>query len=248
MARHAQRDGARAAGRAGHAAAAPLLGRRSLDLGDLTRGTVAFRVLSIFLVLAVLVLVMSLVGWHPIRRTTDLAGHILGSGRVSNVTAQAVPADAFPGLPAAWAVDDVRGRGFATRWTLGGNGDPNSACAGPPPPQAAASSLVLTFPKMTNVREIGIEAGLPDGDPQIAARWRPQTLALYWPGGKCQAVQLAKEPGLQRFTVDAGLVNQVTIVGRRLPTGERIVGPARHRRGHVLGADEADRPRRAERV
>ncbi|HEX5811827.1 MAG TPA: hypothetical protein VFY38_07000, partial [Pseudonocardia sp.] len=144
--------------------------------------------------------------------TTDQIGHILGTGRVSNVTAQAVPADAFPGLPAAWAVDDVRGRGFATRWTLGGNGNPNSACAAPPPPQAAASSLVLTFPRMTNVREIGIEAGLPDGDPQIAARWRPQALALYWPGGKCQAVQLAKEPGLQRFTVDAGLVNQVTIV------------------------------------
>ena len=180
--------------------------------GDLTRGTIAFRVLSIFIVLAVLVLVMSLVGWHPIRRTTDQIGHILGTGRVSNVTAQAVPADAFPGLPAAWAVDDVRGRGFATRWTLGGNGDPKSACAAPPPPQAAASSLILTFPKMTNVREIGIEAGLPDGDAQIAARWRPQTLALYWPGGKCQAVQLAKEPGLQRFTVDAGLVNQVTIV------------------------------------
>ena len=51
--------------------------------GDLTRGTVAFRVLSIVLVLAVLVLVMSLVGWHPIRRTTDLVGHVLGSGRVS---------------------------------------------------------------------------------------------------------------------------------------------------------------------
>jgi hypothetical protein len=47
--------------------------------GDLTRGTIAFRVLSIFIVLVVLVLVMSLVGWHPIRRTTDQIGHILGS-------------------------------------------------------------------------------------------------------------------------------------------------------------------------
>jgi hypothetical protein len=180
--------------------------------GDLTRGTIAFRVLSIFIVLVVLVLVMSLVNWHPIRRTTDLVGHILGTGRVAGVKAQAVPADAFPGLQAAWAVDDVRGRGFATRWTLAGNGDPNSACANPAPPPATASALVLTFPKMTNVREIGIEAGLPADDPQVAARWRPRTLALYWPGGQCQVVQLAKDPGLQRFTVNAGLVNQVTIV------------------------------------
>jgi len=51
------------------------------------------------------------------------------------------------------------------------------------------------------------------GDPQIAARWRPRTLALYWPGNKCQIVQLDKDFRLQRFTVnDVGLVNQVTIV------------------------------------
>ena len=179
--------------------------------GDLTRGTIAFRILSILVVLLVLVLIMSLTGLHPIRRTTDLIGHVLGTGRVSGVTAQAVQADAFPGIPAAWAVDDVRGRGFATRWTLGGNGDPVATCPKTTPPQATASLLQLNFPKMTNVREIGIEAGLPEGDPQIAARWRPRTLALYWPGNNCQVVQLDKDFKLQRFPVDVGLVNQVTI-------------------------------------
>ena len=95
------------------------------------------------------------------RRVTDLVGHVLGSGRVDGVTAQAVPADALPGHPAEWAVDDVRGRGFATRWISGSSGDPKVACASATPAPATASSPALTFRQPTNVREIGIEAGLP---------------------------------------------------------------------------------------
>ena len=180
--------------------------------GDLTRGTIAFRIASVIGVILLIGVVLTVAGFHPIRRVTDLVGHVLGSGRVSGVTAQAVPGDALPGHPAAWAVDDVRGRGFATRWTSGSSGDPNSACSGTAATPATASSLNLTFPRATNVREIGIEAGLPAGDPDIANRWRPQTLELHWPGGKCQAVQLAKDPGLQRFAVDQGIVGQVAIV------------------------------------
>jgi hypothetical protein len=180
--------------------------------GDLTRGTIAFRIASVVGVLLLVGVILTVAGWHPIRRATDLVGHVLGSGRVSGVTAQAVPGDALPGHPASWAVDDVRGRGFATRWTSGSSGDPNSACSAAAPAPATASSLNLTFPRATNVREIGIEAGLPAGDPDIANRWRPQTLELHWPGGKCQAVQLAKDPGLQRFPVDQGIVGQVEVV------------------------------------
>jgi hypothetical protein len=178
--------------------------------GDLTRGTVAFRILSVVLVLALVTGVLTLAGWHPIRRVTDLVGHVTGSGRVERVTAQALPADALPGYPASWGVDDVRGRGFATRWTSGSSGDPRTACAGAA--SATASTLLLTLPQPTDVREIGIEAGLPAGDPQLAARWRPQTLELRWNNGKCQVVQLAKDPGLQRFAVDQGTVSQVTVV------------------------------------
>jgi len=180
--------------------------------GDLTRGTIAFRILSIVLALALVTVVLTLAGWHPIRRVTDLVGHVLGSGRVDGVTAQAVPADALPGHPAEWAVDDVRGRGFATRWTSGSSGDPKAACASATPAPATASSLALTFRQPTNVREIGIEAGLPADDPQLAARWRPQTLELHWSNGACQAVQLAKGPELQRFTVDQDTVTGVTVV------------------------------------
>jgi hypothetical protein len=179
--------------------------------GDLTRGTIAFRILSIVLVLGLVAGVLTLVGLHPIRRATDLVGHVLGSGRVDGVTAQAAPADALPGYPATWAVDDVRGRGFATRWTSASS-DPKSACTSPTPAPATASSLVLTFRQPTDVREIGIEAGLPPDDPQLAARWRPQTLELRWSTGACQVVQLAKEPGLQRFPVEQGEVTDVTVV------------------------------------
>ncbi len=180
--------------------------------GDLTRGTIAFRVLVVVLVLALVAAVLTLAGWHPVRRVADLVGHVLGSGRVSGVTADAVPRDALPGHPAAWVVDDVRGRGFATRWTSGSSGDPTSACSPSAPPPATASWLVLRLPRPTDVREIGIEAGLPPDDPALAARWRPQALELHWPSGVCQPVQLAKDPGLQRFTVDQGLVSQVRVV------------------------------------
>ena len=50
--------------------------------GDLTRGTIAFRILSIVIALALVAVVLTLAGWHPIRRVTDLVGHVLGSGRV----------------------------------------------------------------------------------------------------------------------------------------------------------------------
>jgi hypothetical protein len=179
--------------------------------GDLTRGTIAFRILSVVLALGLVAGVLTLVGLHPIRRATDLVGHVLGSGRVDGVTAQAAPADALPGYPAAWAVDDVRGRGFATRWTSASS-DPKAACTSPTPAPATASSLVLTFRQPTDVREIGIEAGLPADDPQLGARWRPQTLELRWSTGACQVVQLAKEPGLQRFPVEQGEVTDVTVV------------------------------------
>ena len=90
----------------------------------------------------------------------------------------------MPGIPADWVVDDIRARGFATRWTLGPSGDPNAACGPVPATPATASSLVLAFPDRTDVREIGIEAGLPEGDPQITSRWRPRTLELRWSDGQ----------------------------------------------------------------
>jgi hypothetical protein len=181
--------------------------------GDLTRGTVAFRILSVVLALALVTGVLALAGWHPIRRATDLVGHVLGSGRVDGVKALSVPADALPGHPAEWAVDDVRGRGFTTRWTSGSSGDPAAACVSATPAPATASSLELTLPRPTDVREIGFEAGLPPDDPQLAARWRPQTLELHWSTGACQVVQLAKSHELQRFAVEQqSPVTAVTVV------------------------------------
>jgi hypothetical protein len=175
--------------------------------GDLTRSTIAFRVLSVIIAVAVVAVVLGVAGLHPIREATDALGHVLGSGRVAGVTAQADPGDALPGHPASWAVDDVRGRGFATRWTAPSPGDPNSACANPAPASATASSLVLTFPAPTNVREIGIEAGLPADDRDRTARWRPRALELHWSDGACQHVTLADIDGLQRFTVEQSKVN-----------------------------------------
>jgi hypothetical protein len=182
--------------------------------GDLTRGTVAFRILSVVLVLALVAVGLTFAGWHPIRRATDLVGHVLGSGRVTGVTAQAVPGDAFPDVPAAWVVDDVRGRGFATRWVAASPGSSAPACRGAA--SGTFSSLVLTFPQPTDVREVGIEAGPPANDPQVAARWRPKTLELRWSNGVCQTVELGEDAELQRFAVnqnvDDTMVTGVSVV------------------------------------
>jgi hypothetical protein len=191
-------------------------GTKGAYTGGLTAGTIAFRVLVVVLVLALVIVGLTVANLHPIRRATDFVGHVLGSGRVERgqVTAQAVPADAFPDIPAAWVVDDIRGRGFATRWVAASPNPSAPACKGAA--SGTFSSLALTFPQPTDVREIGIEAGLPAGDPQIGARWRPKTLELRWSNGVCQTVELAKDPGLQRFAVnqsaDDPLVNRVDIV------------------------------------
>jgi hypothetical protein len=61
--------------------------------------------------------------------------------------------------------------------------------------------LVLTFPGPTNVREIGIEAGLAKDDKLRTTRYRPRMLRLDWAGGGCQSVKLKDDAGLQRFAV-----------------------------------------------
>jgi len=203
-------------------------GERGAYSSRLSRSTVGFRILATLAGVVVLALVLGLTGLHPIRRVTDQIAHVLGSGRVEGVTASTQPADVPGERPAAWAVDNVRGRGWATRWTGATAGDPDTACssvpgtaAGGAPAPATASSLVLTFPAPTDVREIGIEAGLPADDDTRTTRWRPRTVELHWNGGRCQRVDLADDAGLQRFGVDQGEVSGVTItpVAGYPPTG-----------------------------
>ena len=75
--------GARPAGPAAHPATAPLVGGTTgAYTGDLTRGTIAFRILSVVIVLALVAVVLTLAGWHPHPAGHDLVGHVLGSGRV----------------------------------------------------------------------------------------------------------------------------------------------------------------------
>jgi hypothetical protein len=188
---------------------------RAAYTGKLGAGTIAFRILAGLLAVALVTVVLGLAGLHPVRRVTDLVGHVQGSGRMDGVTATARPSDALPGHPASWVVDDIRGRGYATRWTAGSPGDPAAACGTVAAPAGAggatASTLELTFKAPADVREIGVEAGLPGDDPDRLARWRPRTLELRWNGGTCQVVELADEPGLQRFGVDQAILNGVTV-------------------------------------
>jgi hypothetical protein len=184
---------------------------------SLTPSTVAFRVVAAVASVAALVVILTLSGLHPIRRVADFVGHVRGSGRVDGVSATAAPADPLSGHTAPWAVDDVRGRGWTTRWTASGDGNPSAACSSvpgtagtPAPSSATANLLVLTFRTPTDIREIGIEAGLP-GDDERSDRWQPKTLELRWSGGDCQRVDLADVPDLQRFGVDQGTVGGVTI-------------------------------------
>ena len=191
-------------------------GDRNPYQGSLTRSTIGFRILASVISLVVIGTVLTVAGFHPIRRLTDYAGHVRGTGRIEGVTATAEPA---AGSPAEWVVDDVRGRGWSTEWTAASTGNPASACTDQPVP-ATAGVLTLTLPAPTDVREIGFEGGLPDGDGERRSRWRPKTIELRWDGGECQTVNLADSGGLQRFGVDRGTVRgvRVTIVAGYAPT------------------------------
>jgi hypothetical protein len=185
---------------------------------SLTPSTIAFRVAVVVATIAALVVILTVSGLHPIRQVTDYVGHVLGRGRVDGVTATSQPDDALSGHSAAWAVDDQRDRGWTSRWTASDAGSSSAACssgagttAGRPPSSATANTLVLRFPSATDVREIGIEAGLPDSG-ERNNRWQPKTLELLWDGGGCQRVDLANDPALQRFGVDQGFVGGLTIV------------------------------------
>ena len=168
-----------------------------------------FRAIGVLAALTAVSLLLGAFGFNPVGRARDYVQHMLGSGRVEGVEAAADPAGAPGSPPPAWAVDDVRGRAWTTSW-VGGPADLADACAATPPP-AVASRLVLAFPGPTNVREIGVEAGLAEGDDQRAGRYRPRTLRLDWAGGECQTIRLDDGPGLQRFGVRQGEVTGVTV-------------------------------------
>ena len=159
---------------------------------NLTPSTIAFRVLAVVASIAALVVILTLSGLHPIRRVTDSMGHLRGSGRLDGVTATAQPDDPLSNHTAAWAVDDQRDRGWTTRWTASDAGNPGAACtsnqgAGTAPSfSATANTLVLKFPSATDVREIGIEAGLPGND-ERTTRWQPKTLELRWSAAAASA-------------------------------------------------------------
>lgn len=194
-------------------------GPRTAYQGSLSRSTVVFRALSVTAALLVVGLLLGVAGFNPVTRARDYVGHVRGSGRIADVQATADPAEAVDDHPAAWATDDVRGRGWTTLWTAAGQGDPEAACVTPAAP-AVANTLVIAFPSPANVREIGIEAGLAEDDPLIDGRWRPRTLELRWDGGGCQRVDLEKTPALQRFRVDEGDVRgvRITVVAGYEPT------------------------------
>lgn len=170
-------------------------GPRTPYTGELSRTTIAYRVLAAVGVPALIVLLLALTGQHPVRRVTDLAGHLRGTGRLDRLTATSAEPQ---GKPAA-AVDNVRALGWSPRWPgTTTRIDPDAVCAST---SAVGPSLMVTFAEEADVREIGVEAGLPDGDGQRVHRWRPEVIRLDWVGGGCQAIQLDDVPDLQRFGV-----------------------------------------------
>lgn len=169
-------------------------GPRTPYVGQLSRFTVAYRVLAAVGVPALVVLLLAVTGQHPVRRVTDLAAHLRGTGRLDRLTATSAEPQ---GKPAA-AVDDVRALGWSPRWPgTTTEIDPDAVCAGT---AVVGPSLMVTFAE-ANVREIGVEAGLPEGDGQRGQRWRPEVIRLDWVGGGCQAIRLDDVPDLQRFGV-----------------------------------------------
>jgi hypothetical protein len=181
---------------------------------SLTRSTIAFRTLAGVAVVAVVAAILGLAGLHPIRRVTDQVAHIRGSGRIdpTTVAAAANPPTGLAGRSAGWAVDNIRERGWATRWTAPTAGDPKAACrtGSATAAGATANTLILKFQVPTDIREIGIEAGLVAAADRTN-RWQPRTLELHWSDGRCQPLNLKNIPGLQRFGVDAQVVTGVTI-------------------------------------
>jgi hypothetical protein len=198
-------------------------GDRARYQGELSRTTLAYRVGAAVLALVVVVAVLTVTGQHPIRRTRDLVGHLLGSGRVTGVTASAAQGQGTP----SGAVDDVRALGWSPPWPLADGGSAVAATACSAAAAAAGPALTLTLPGPTDVREIGIDAGLPAKDPQQPQRWRPKVLRLAWAGGGCQAVELKQAADLQRFGVrQQGPVTGVTVtILSAYSPGPRAPGP-----------------------
>jgi hypothetical protein len=197
----------------------PFGGEKPAYTKSLTGATVAFRALIAVVVLVVGSLLLGLFGLNPIGRGRDYVQHLLGSGRVEGVTAVAEPADNAEQFPPVWAVDDIRGRAWTTNWLLAETAGPEDACVGEPE-RAVGQVLVVTFPGPTNVREIGVEAGLAKEDPLRTTRYRPRTLRLDWAGGGCQSIRLDDDAKLQRFGVrqERDLTGvRITVVGGYAP-------------------------------
>lgn len=157
----------------------------------------AYRVLAGVGVLVLVLGVLAVTGQRPLRRVIDTVDHLRGSGRVAGISAASEEQQG----DATAAVDDVRALGWSPLWpAAGADVDPETVCRAE---QALGPSITLTFPASIDVREIGIESGLPAGDVQRPARWRPRVVRLDWSDEGCQAIHLDDVPDLQRFAADA---------------------------------------------
>jgi hypothetical protein len=200
----------------------------------LTTTTVLFRSLGALVAVAVVALLLGAAGFNPFSRGKDFVQHMLGSGRVTGVQAAADPAEEVDGHPAAWAVDDIKARGWTAGVVAPTPEGTDDGCVDPAP-QYASNTLVLTLPGATDVREIGIEGGVTEADGRDN-RVRPRTLRLDWAGGGCQSITLEDTEKLQRFAVrEDGPVTgvRVTIVGGYAPSSPGAPGSDRVDLGEV---------------
>jgi hypothetical protein len=125
--------------------------------------------------------------------------------KVPDVTARAPAGSSpVPDFPATAAVDGDKDTAWAIPFA-GPQQVSGSACTA----VSDTNGLLLSMPQEVTLRAMKVHGGFPGPDAQ--QRWRPRTLELWFPDGKCQRVNLVDTATPQQLRIHAVRANAVRI-------------------------------------
>lgn len=149
---------------------------------------------------------LAAVGRHPVRWSVDRYDDLRQTTViVPNVRANVDPATASAADTTPAALTDLNEAAWTMTWQPAEQG---ASCGGAP----STGKIVLTIAPR-RIRQIDIQAGLGEKNPDRLRQHRPQSIGVSFDGGTCRSFPLQNLAGPQSLEVDSGVAVSTIEIG-----------------------------------